>query len=289
MKIRSLSAASAALLLSLPIVAAAQQPVPDPPPPVSQAAVPQYPQAPRVENQRLYGPSSPSIVPADQATALVAKFREAYEKLGSPRILFYVNRELVDTASGMKLSGRTERYENHRVQSGASTTDSTKTSGDNTYGFKEPAKSTLADRQTVREVERLFGRTFRAAGVALADQKIAADLIADKPLGNLAGTSDQASKDREALAKAADIVVEILLSSRALSVPAVSGDQSLTVPDIQATVIRLKDAAILAQAAASDVLGRDRDAGNLARTFDVREITEATALALMEDWMSGAK
>lgn len=289
MNIRSIYTVTAALLLTPAFYAMAQQPAPEPPPPVMQAPAQLPPAATRIENQRLYGPASPSLVPADQATALVEKFRALYEKLGAPRILFYVNRELVDTTSGMKLAGRTERYENHRVQSGSAATDTTKTSGDNTYAFKEPAKNTLADRQTVREIERLFGRTFRAAGAALADQKIAADLIADKPLGNLAGTSDQASKDREALAKVADVVVEVLLSSRSISAPAVSGDQTLNVPDIQATVIRLKDAAILAQAAASDVLGRDREAGNLARTFDVREVTEATALALMEDWMGSVK
>ena len=326
-------------LFSLAVVSpgalwAQTQPAPEPPPPVVQAPAQAAPSAPRAENQRLYGPASATIVPAAQAEALVAKFREVYARLGSPRLLFYVNRELVDTASGMKLTGRTERYENSRVSTkrerdpsaaaapaavsapptnpqtqvnvhvgpggekhahaavgtaGNVQTETSKTSGENTYTFKEPAKPTLADRQTVREVERLFGRTFRAAGAVLADQKVAADLIADKPLSNLAGTSDQAAKDRAALAQVADVVVEILLSSRAITVPAVSGDQSLTVPDIQATAIRLKDSAILGQAAASDVLGKDRDAGNLARTFDVRDITEATALALMEDWLGAAK
>ena len=81
----------------------------------------------------------------------------------------------------------------------------------------------------------------------------------------------------------------MLVASRSVVTPAVSGDQAQTVPDLQATAIRLKDAAIIAQAASSDVLGRDRDAGRLARMHDVREITEAVALALMEDWLGAAR
>jgi hypothetical protein len=37
------------------------------------------------------------------------------------------------------------------------------------------------------------------------------------------------------------------------------------------------------------VLGKGSDAGRKARQYDVQEITEATALALMEDMLIGAK
>ena len=50
--------------------------------------------------------------------------------------------------------------------------------------------------------------------------------------------------------------------------------------DIQATAIRLADAKVLGQAASSEMTGRDPRA---ARSFGVRDIAEATALALMED------
>ena len=98
---------------------------------------------------------------------------------------------------------------------------------------------------------------------------------------------EQARKDREALAKVADVVLEILVSSREIIVPEVSGNRSYSVPDIQATAIRLEDSRILGQATASDILGQDRFAGRVVRNYDVREITEATALALMEDMMIG--
>jgi len=303
--------------------------IPEAPVPVFQAPPAPPPAAPPADSQRLYGPTSPTIVPADQARTLVEKFQAAYAKLGNPRLLVYVNRELIDTASGLKLTGHTEHYERTKSEmksdmeptppaaqsagtpqtqvnitvgensggaaargphgKGTASNETVKTSGDNTYALKDAVPPTLADRQTVREVERLFGRPFRAAGATLADQGIAADMIGDKSPGRLTGAGDQAAKDRAALGQVADVVLEILISSRNITVPAVSGDQTLTVPDIQATAIRLKDAAILGQAAASDVLGKDVQAGRMVNTYSVQDITEATALALMEDMLGSAK
>jgi hypothetical protein len=250
------------------------------------------PQAAAVENQRLYGPGQAALVTPEQAKALIEKFKAGYEKLGSPRILFFVNRELVDTSAGLKLNGRTEKYEESKNTSGPAKTEtesSVKTSGENSYTLKDSSKPTLADRQTTREVERLFGRAFRAAGASLADQKVAADLIADKSIGSLTGTNDQAAKDREALSQVADMAIEILVSSRTGSVTRISGDEQVSIPDIQVTAIRLKDAAILGQASSSDILGKGQAAATLAQSFDVRDITEATALALMEDMLTSVK
>ena len=70
---------------------------------------------------------------------------------------------------------------------------------------------------------------------------------------------------------------------RNITIAEISSDKTYTVPDIQATAIRLKDSKILGQASSRDVLGKDRYAGNIARNFDVQDIAEATALALMED------
>ena len=230
--------------------------------------------------QRVYGPAADTLIARQTADGILENFRKAYKTDHAPRVVIYVNRALVDTASGLKLTGHTEKYD-------ATDTATTKTSGENTYQVKEAPAPTLADQQTVREVERLFGRAFRNAGAALADQKTAAALLADNPGHRLVG--DQAAKDREALANIADIAVEVLISSRNLTVPEVAGDRSYTVPDIQATAIRLKDSVIVGQAAASDVLGKDVQAGRIIRQFDVRDITEATALALMEDMLTGAK
>lgn len=274
--------------------------------------------------QRLYGPSGTLIAP-EKAKQVIDAFRGTYEKLNKPRVLFFVNRELVDENAGLKLTGRTEKTESslserksnfesdpnaskpagaaqtqvnvvvngstgngndsantHGKGSGESRT--TKVSGENTYTAGEKSAVTLADKQTVREVERLFGRPFRMAGAALADQKVASSLIADKPLDHfVAPANDAARKDREALAKVADVAIEVLVASRNVTVTGVAEDKVVSVPDIQVTAIRLSDSAIIGQASSADILGRGQQAGRVARQYDVRDITEATALALMED------
>lgn len=272
---------SALPALAAPVLLAQGRNEPQPPVPVVQA-----PMSPRVaesgaENQKVYRPSASSVTLVDPATAqgIVDKFRTAYASPSSPRIVIHVNRALVDTTSGLQLTGHTEKYEK--------SDSSLKTSGENTYTYREGGKPTLADQQTVRDVERLFGRAFRNADAKLADQKVAVDLLADKPGERLVG--DRAAKEREALLSVADIAIEVLISSRNLTVPGISGDRVIAVPDIQATAIRLKDAAILGQASASDVLGKDAQAGRTIQHFDVRDVTEATALALMDDMLTGRK
>ncbi|MBI5766872.1 MAG: hypothetical protein HZA93_03705 [Verrucomicrobia bacterium] len=251
------------------------------PPPVVQAIPPAT--APLAQNsgQRVYVPvGGDTLIARPTADGILEGFKKVYHKSdGAPRVVIYVNRALIDTASGVKLTGLTEKY---YTDAGA-----TKTSGDKTYAVKDAAAPTLADQQTVREIERLFGRVFRNAGATLADQKTATSLLPEQAGTRLVG--DQAAKDREALAQIADIAIEVLISSRNLTVPEVSGDATYTVPDIQATAIRLKDSAIVGQAAASDILGRDLQAGRIIKQFGVRDITEATALALMDDMLTGKK
>jgi hypothetical protein len=247
--------------------------------------------------QKLYGPSSATLIAPEKAKQVVDAFSVAYEKLGKPRLLFFVNRELVDVISSMKQTGRTEATPGANKSDASATaasspgeSQSAQVSAENAYAAGEKTTQTLADRQTVREVERLFGRPFRAAGAVLADEKVAATLITDKPAESFAGaTGESARKDREALAKVADVVIEVLVSSRNVTVVAVSGDKVVPTPDIQVTAVRLSDAAILGQASSTDVLGKDQQASRVVRHYDVRDITEATALALMEDMTSTAK
>lgn len=275
-------------LLAAPLLDAQNNATPEPPVPVTQA-----PPAPdrtlltpnAGENQRLYGPTRGTLIAPDAAKDLIARFHAAYAKDAAPRIAVYVNRELVDTDSGLQLTGHTEAYkETTHTTKGEATTGKTTTSGTNTYAVKNAAAPALADRQTVREIERLFGRVFRHAGGQLVDPKVAASLLADQP-GRLTG--DAAARDRQALAQVADIAIEVLISSKNLTVPGIAEDQTYAVPDLQVTAIRLKDSAVIGQAAASDILGRGQQAGQVVRQFDVRDITEATAFALMEDMLTG--
>jgi hypothetical protein len=270
------------VLPALSIVALAQQAAqPEPPVPVTPAwpAAPAQP-APPAE-QRLYGPNAAALIAPAAAQAVVDKFRAAYGTAGAPRLVVYVNRALIDTA-GLKLTGRTEKYSEKTADGKVVATE---TSGTHTYAAKDAAAFTLADQQTVRDIERLVGRAFRNGGAKLADQRIAGAMLTAQPGARLVG--DQAAKERDALAQAADIAIEVLISSRNLKVSEVSGDTTVVVPDIQMTAIRLKDAAIVGQAAASDVLGAG--AASAAQKFGAADITEATALALMEDMLLNAK
>ena len=254
---------------------------PPPPPPIAQA-MPRTPAPglqPGPSSQRLYAQNSDTLIARTTAEGIIEGFRKIYQTDGAPRVVIYVNRALVDTAVGLKLTARTEQFEK--------TDASLKTSGTNAYKVKEPAAPALADQQTVREIERLFGRAFRHAGAQLADQTVAASLLPEQAGAHLVG--DKAAKDRQALSNIADIAIEVLISSRSITVPEVAGDATYPVPDIQATAIRLKDAAIVGQAAASDVVGRGAQAGQVVRQFSVQDITEATALALMEDMLTGKR
>jgi hypothetical protein len=254
-----------------------------PPPRLGTPATPPPAQPPQVfvyDQKPVTG--RPVLVTQEQAQAIINRFKAAYPGMGSPRFLIYVNRELVDEQSGMKLIRRDERIESTRNSNGTNGA-TVKSIGDNTYRADDKAQLSLADKQTVRDVERLFGRPLRAAGASLADQRVAAELIADKPLDEFIGTTDtpQARKDREALAKITDAVIEVLISSKTITVPTISSSQTVTIPDIQATAISLKDSKIIGQTSSAEVTTRVPPAtlGN----FDVREISEATALQLMDD------
>ena len=310
-----------------PVIA---NPVP-PPPPADAATAAAAGQPQFVYNQQPLA-SRPILVSAEQAKSVIERFKAAYPKMGKPRLLLYVNRELVDEQSGMKLAARSQRTEtstaqldshfqpdpsapkpgtnsptvvtvgnvtiNGGIQSGDGllapgkgkiAANSQKANQEDSYKFIERPQGTLADRQTVRDVERLFGRPLRMANASIADQRVATQLIPGNPLKSFDNTADseQARKDREALGKVADVVIEILISSRNLTLAEVSGDHTYAVPDIQATAIRLTDARVLGQATAADIIGIDRYAGRVVKNFDVREIAEATALALMEDMLVG--
>ncbi len=258
------------------------------------------------------------LVSQEQAKAVIERFKAGYPKLAAPRMLIYVNRELVDQTSGLRIVGRKERTDGLKADLtptgtpsagplgqnvtvvGNASLDSSNAAlkgtservvGENTYEYRGGTNSSLADKQTVRDVERLMGRPLRLGGARITDQRVATQLLADRSVQEFLGTTGSAlaAKDREALQHTADVVVEILISSRSLAVPGISGDLVHQVPDIQATAIRLVDAQILGQASSADILGPDRLAGRVARNYDVREITEAVALALMEDMMQAVQ
>lgn len=318
---------------SLPLFAAPPPPpavIIQPPPTVVQAlpqpvaAVPVQPAPPAqayVYEQRPLA-SVPALVKPEVAKGILDRFKTSYSKMGNPRLLIYVNRELIDEESGLRLSNRVQRTEVNRSKAssdykadtsapkeafpqgsaskraaadsrlqpgkGGAESEVEKTSREESFHNQpKPAAPSLADKQTLRDIERLFGRPLRMCGARLADQKVATQILGDAALRKAAGASDAetARKEREATREIADVVIEILITSKNLVMPGIGSDRIVSVPDIQATAVRLSDAQILGQATSADILGKDRNAAQLSAVYDVRDVSEATALALMEDIM----
>lgn len=118
-----------------------------PPPPLVQSLPRATSPLPQPGTQRIYGPSGDTLIAREAANGVLEGFRKAYMTDGAPRVVIYVNRALVEPAA--KTAGN-ENSDTRDATTGA------------------PPVPTLADQQTVREIERLFGRAFRHAGAQLA-------------------------------------------------------------------------------------------------------------------------
>ncbi len=108
MKISTLLFSALSLLPATLVLADEPQPpvpvVPTmPPPPTTRPA----------DNQQLYGGPAPLVTP-EAAKALIDKFRAAFAQSEGPRFVFYVNRELIDAESGLKLTQRLEHTDTER-------------------------------------------------------------------------------------------------------------------------------------------------------------------------------
>lgn len=245
-------------------------PGPQPPPPVTQV-VPQSasPKPLFVYEQRPFSAAA-KLVTAEQAQAILGQFKAALPKLGGPRFAIQVNRVVLDdTAAPAPAQNPSATPAPATPAPVASATS--------------PASRppTLTDKLTFREVEKLFGRPLRIAEAALSD-------LPESMFTGLEKTSsrnplDWIKTDREALSRLADVVIEVLISSRSVSVREISGDRVYTVPDIQATAIRLRDSQIIGQANATDLLARQANLGAALRANTIQEFTESVALVLMQD------
>lgn len=189
------------------------------------------------------------LISPEQARQIIKNFKEAYLKFGSPRILIYASRDTADDSTAK------------------------------TSGKKKPVGT---DSNPVQDVENIFARLLRDSNsdMKLADQTVASRMMPGKILKapNQAGDA-KAAKDRDSLRKIADVAIEVLIFSRSVIVKDASGDKPVSVPDIQATAIRLEDAHIIGQALL----------GDRGREFELRDMSEAVALSLMEDMVREAK
>ena len=256
------------------------------PSPVNVVSLPAM-QVSAVDAQILYLPDTP-LVTSGQARVLVEKFRVTYGRLGRPRLLVFVNRKLVDSGDGFKSTGRGNAAS--AAPGGAEKAHPAAAATPHPPAAQGGDSPSFASLQIVRDIERLFARPLRAGGATLTDQATAAAFVR-KSVSDQSGASatEPAPDQIAAFKKVTDVVIEILIASKNLTVPAVSGDKSYIVPDIQATAIRLKDGGILAQASTIDVLGGRQQAARIARQYTINDIAEATAFALMEDMARSAE
>ena len=298
---RKSTLAGLAVVVAATATARAQQPRPPEPVPIFLAPPPPA-AAPGTRPERtpivyVYDqkplPQAPMLVSPEQAQAVIERFRTNFARLESPRVLININRGPFEPPSGHAIAQHSETIETTSVDpasGGPSGGVNTRTVVRNTLPGPEPLVPALADRQTTRDVERLFGRPLRLGGAVLVEQPAGAGLTGNRPVKELAAAEGQpAAKDHQALSQSVDVVIEVLVTWCNVVVPEVSGDRFYTVPEIQATAIRLRDARVIGQATAAEVMGRGQSVGYSARNFSVPDITEATALALMEDISQGVQ
>ena len=201
------------------------------------------------------------IYNAQQAQQIVEDFRAAYVKLGAPRININVNLP----------QGALEVPQIPTVSVGGTPQIDPATGLPIPVGVGGAAPAAaprifdtdeLSTRQTKREVELLFGRPLRLAGATLIDP---------------------------AQTNLPELTLEILLGEREIKVPGINGPKSHTVPDIIVTATRAADGQVLGQATVLDLFKHQAAAARMLQRYNIQQLTEATALALMKDIASTAK
>lgn len=267
-------------------------------------------------------PRAVFTLPITDYDGTVDAFRASYQRMGSPRILVYINRSLLTERGEMMETSHSDQSvktkgdavlpeANHAaVQVGAgnqatqstSTPDVPKTSGkggerlvSEFHSQRVNNASDLGTGQTTqydaRQIEETFQQPFFDAGAKLVDQKIAE--VAFKKLPEAEPnflTAPQTDKEREqveALRQSADIVIEVLVRPKSVTLPQVSGKDSVeTRLEVVATAIQLKEGLKLAQINSETLFGFNRRNGKAKEARAVRvtpaEIVEQTALAVMQ-------
>ena len=68
-----------------------------------------------------------------------------------------------------------------------------------------------------------------------------------------------------------------------------NGEKTYTVPDIQVTATQAADGTIVGQATVLDLFPQPTSAARMLMRYDIRQLTEATALSLMRDMSATAQ
>ena len=186
----------------------------------------------------------PVLIDPQRAQVIVEEFRSHYPALGNPRILVYVNSNIIFVTN----------------------TESNR-----------PAPR-LADRRTLLDVQRLVARPLRTAGATLVDKDVANQI--NSPLTASSLIANKSARDTAS--RIADVVIDAQLSFRTVTVNEPSGPGTYAVCDIQLAAVSLADAKIIGQVSAYDLISRAGGPGFVARNFSFQDVTEPAALALMD-------
>lgn len=256
------------------------------------------------------GPPLPMANPA----RVITTFHEAYVRHQQPRILIYVNRplvadrgELIDAVQvtrSTQVKGDPVPLPSVSVQVGEANQTGAAAPASGQGGERRETTTAAVRTDTTRplgaepitevearEVEEAFQRPFFEARTRLVDQgvaELARRVFASPPPALLTGAAPtKEQQELESLKRSTEIVVEVLVRRRAVSLPQPSGvDQTQTQFDVVATAVNLKDGLKLAQVSSDTLFGFNARDGErrrgLYRRVTAAEMTEQTALALME-------
>lgn len=184
------------------------------------------------------------IYPADQVHAATEEFRNTNEKLGKPRYLVVVTQE--------QISGQ---------------------------------KRTVADLNRIKEVEQWVQLLFTNAGATLVDPNVGVPLLGSKPYQRIpAADKAKTKKERDALAAVADVVVEVTIVARYVTVLSPGANDSVfIVPDVTTDAYRVTDSALLGTASVQEVIKSRKLPEDTVMTINMNARTDTAIVALMED------
>jgi hypothetical protein len=255
-------------------------------------------------------------MPVADREGTVQAFRAAYAKLGRPRLLVFVNRELVRDRGEMLAAERTDRsvktkgdpvplLPSSTVQIGADNRAASSPAAVSGKGGEAQTSTGVSTRraepahrppapiseQEAREFEEAFQEPFADAGARFVDQaaaELAQRLFRDPDPNFLtAPADDRERREVESLRKSADLAIQLLVRKKSVPILQPSGDDRAEERvSVTATAINLKDGAKLAQVSSDSLFGFNRRHGERLerryREVTSAEILEQVALAVMQ-------
>ena len=260
------------------------------------------------------------LLPIQNADAVVKDFRAKYNAANKPRLLIYINRDLVaqrgEMVDVMNVQDSTQvKGDTVAPNSGLNIQVGTNTNSNNGKSNPSPVVTGQGGEMTdtkslsvrvlpdankgvapitdydARQIEDVFSDRFSQGGARFIDQKIATALL--KPFATvgdrfLTPTADNPEKDElDALKKSADIVIEILARHKTVVIATPAGNASSDRLDLSATAIDLRQSGLILGRVTSDGLfgfnkrdGQIREAQDAVLTSD--DFLDQVSLALMD-------